>query len=423
MMELDVWIGLPLLIILSGFFSASETALTALKRRDLVDVDDKHPKISKLLKTWIKSPNNMLTAILIGNNIVNIYAASLATSFALKYFNGSRVTGVVTIVLTILILIFGEITPKIIAKTYSKKVSCIVIRPIYYLSKILFVFIKILSWISKFISRIFGIKITDNNIIITEEDIRSMVSVGEEEGIIEEEERNMIHSIFDFGDSSVREVMVPRTSMYAIEGSKTLEEIWDEIIKNGYSRIPVYQERIDNIIGIVYIKDLLEIVMKKEFDKPIKNFIREAYFIPETKLLAELLKDFKKRQTHMAVVLDEYGGTVGLVTLEDLIEEILGEINDEYDNEEELIKKVEPNKYKIDAIIDIDLLNKKLELSLPEVEDYDSLGGFIYSILGRVPEAGDDLEWENVKLRVLKVDNHRIAFVLLEVVDKEELAS
>lgn len=407
---------LVILILMSGFFSASETALTAFNRSKLPEIEDKSPHKARLLKKWIEKPNKMLTAILIGNNIVNILASAIATTVAIKLVGGGEAILIVTALMTVVILIFGEITPKVVAKSYPTMVAEFVISVIYPMSLLFSWLIAVLMFISRVIARLFNIKITDGNLMITEEDIKSFVNVGEQEGIIEEEEREMIHSIFEFGDARVRDVMVPRTTMFAVEGNKTLNDIWNEVIDNGFSRIPVYEESIDNIIGVIYVKDLFDVIREGKLEVEVKNFVRGAYFVPETKPLVEMLEEFKVKHIHIAIVVDEYGGTSGIVTIEDLIEEIVGEINDEFDEEEEeSVKKVGENKYIVDAMLPIDEINDAVDIKLVESEDYDSLGGFVYSALGRVPEEKDlvKLEDEGLELRVLEVDNRRVVKVLI----------
>ena len=366
----------------------------------------------------IKKPNEMLTGLLVGNNIVNILASSIATVVTINLLGGtsSSSIAIATIGMTIIILIFGEITPKIIAKNQSVKIAGIVVTIIYYFALILKPIIKILMMISKFIGRLLGIEIRDEGLMITEEDIISFVNVGEAEGIIEEEEKEMIHSIVGFGETTAKEVMTPRTSMFALEGERTLDEVWDEIIEKGFSRIPVYEDTIDNIIGVLYLKDVLGIIKDGKTDTPIKNFIRSGYFVPETKSIIEILQEFRSMKVHIALVLDEYGGIVGIVTIEDLIEEITGEIRDEYDTEEEeLIHKIDENSYEVDGMIDIETLDKELAIGLPESEDYESLGGLIVTEMGRVAVVGDEIMIDNVRLKVLEVDKMRVSKVLIEL--------
>ena len=410
---------LIVLILLSGFFSASETALTSFRSTNLEKFEEsKEGKKIELLKKWLKNPNEMLTGLLVGNNVVNILASSIATVVTINIMGGtsSSSVAIATVGMTVILLIFGEITPKIIAKNYSVQIAGVVIRIIYLLALVLKPIIKILMFISKFLARLLGIDLKDQVIMVTAEDIKSLVNVGEAEGIIEEEEKEMIHSIVGFSETTAKEVMTPRTSMLAFEGDETLDEVWDEIIENGFSRIPVYEETIDNIIGVFYVKDVLSIVKKGETNVPIKNFVRPGYFVPETKSITEILQDFRKMKVHIALILDEYGGIVGLVTIEDLIEEITGEIRDEFDHEEdEFIHKIDENTYEVDGMLDIETLDKELNIKLPESEDYESLGGLIITELGRVAVVNDEITVSGVKLKVLEVEKMRVAKVLIEV--------
>ena len=416
---------LVILILLSGFFSASEAALSAYRSNYLEKLDEeKHPKKYAVMKKWLKDPNAMLTGIVIGNNVVNILASSIATIVIVNYFgNKGSSVALATAIMTILILIFGEISPKLMARNNSAKIAEAVSVIIYVLSIILTPVVYCLIFISRFVGRILGVNMTSPQLMITEEDIISFVNVGNAEGIIEEDEKEMIHSIVTLGETSAKEVMTPRTSMLAFEATKTINEVWDEIIDNGFSRIPIYEETIDNIIGILYIKDLMEHIKNNELDLPIKQFVRSAYFVPETKSIIEILKEFRGLKVHIAIVLDEYGGVVGLVTIEDLIEEIVGEIRDEYDDEDEsFFKKVADNEYEVDAMTDIETINKELELNLPISEDYESLGGLIVTTTGKICEVGDEVQIDNIYLKVLEVDKMRVSKVFIRILDevKEE---
>ncbi|MGL4534008.1 MAG: hemolysin family protein [Fusobacteriaceae bacterium] len=409
------------LIILSGIFSASETALTSFRSMNLEDVELKHPKEGILLRKWLKSPNSILTGMLLGNNIVNILGSSIATAVTFRIVgNNGKAIFISTALMTIVILIFGEITPKIIAKNNAVTISRKVIVPIYYLTFLTKPIVYILMNISKVLSRLMGITISDETILITEKDILSFVNVGEAEGIIEEGEKDMIHSIFEFGETSAKEVMTPRTSMFALEASKTIDQIWTELLEQGFSRVPVYEDTIDNVVGILYVRDILNAVKEGKTDVSIKQFLRIPYFVPENKSIIEILKEFQTKKVHIAMVLDEYGGVVGLVTIEDLIEEIVGEIRDEFDHEEEeSIVKIDENTYVIDAMVDIETLNKDLNLDFPISGDYESLAGLILTEIGKVAEIGDGVEIQGVKLKVLEKDKLRISKVLLEI-KKEE---
>ncbi|MGL4652935.1 hemolysin family protein [Cetobacterium sp.] len=407
---------LIVLILLSGFFSASETALTSFKTTDLEDVEKSNKKTAHLLKKWLKSPNEILTGMLLGNNIVNILGSSIATALAINIMgNSPRSLAIVTGVMTVLILIFGEITPKIMAKNNARYFSKVVIGPIYYFGVLMKPLVKILMWTSILIGRILGVEVKTESIMFTEEDLISFVNVGEAEGIIEEEEKEMIHSIVGLGETSAKEIMTPRTSMFAVEGNKTLDDIWDEMIEAGFSRIPVYEETIDNIIGVLYTKDVLNYLKANSTNTQVKELVREAYYVPETKSIIEILQEFKSKKVHIALVLDEYGGIGGILTIEDLLEEIVGEIRDEFDHEEEeTIKEIDENRYEVDAMLDIETINKNLSIELPISEDYESLGGLLMSELGKIPSIGDIVEFEDVKLVVVEVEKMRVSKVEIQ---------
>ncbi|MGL4988504.1 MAG: hemolysin family protein [Cetobacterium sp.] len=407
---------LVVLILLSGFFSASETALTSFKTTDLEDVEKSNKKTAHLLKKWLKSPNEILTGMLLGNNIVNILGSSIATALAINVMgNSPRSLAIVTAVMTVLILIFGEITPKIMAKNNAKYFSKLVIAPIYYFGVLMKPLVKILMWTSILIGRILGVEVKTENIMFTEEDLISFVNVGEAEGIIEEEEKEMIHSIVGLGETNAKEIMTPRTSMFAVEGSKTLDDIWEEMIEAGFSRIPVYEETIDNIIGVLYTKDVLKYLKSNSTNTKVKELVREVYYVPETKSIIEILQEFKSKKVHIALVLDEYGGIGGVLTIEDLLEEIVGEIRDEFDHEEEeTIKEIEFNRYEVDAMLDIESINKNLAIELPTSEDYESLGGLLMAELGKIPSIGDVVQFEDVKLVVLEVEKMRVSKVEIQ---------
>ncbi|MGF6906575.1 hemolysin family protein [Fusobacterium sp. PH5-44] len=425
---MDTYLGfmiliLILLILLSGFFSASETALTSFRNTNLDKLENEnHKKEASLLKKWLKDPNEFLIAILLGNNIVNILSSSIATVITINIVGNSsgKAIAISTAVMTVIVLVFGEITPKIIAKNSAVTLSRRVIKLVYAFAYITKPLVAVFMFISKLLGRMFGVEIR-KNILMTEEDIISMVNVGKEEGIIEEDEQEMIHSIVGFGETTAKEVMTPRTAMLAFECNKTINEIWDEMIENGFSRIPIYEGTIDNIIGVLYVKDIMNAIKEGKNDTPIRDFVRTAYFIPETKSIIEILNEFRKLQVHIAMVIDEYGGIVGIVTIEDLIEEIVGDIRDEYDTEEEeYIKQIDEKTYEVDAMIDIETLDDELNIQLPESEDYESLGGLIVTILGKVASVGDEIIKSGVKIKVLELDKMRVSKVRIEKLSSEE---
>jgi putative hemolysin len=321
------------------------------------------------------------------------------------------VYGGVLLVVAIITLIFGEMLPGRIALGYADPIALRSVRTIRGLTFVLAPALRLLQWISGWFAAPFVGRTSTS--LVTEEEIKLMVDAGSEGGAIEDEEKEMIYSIFQFGDTLAREVMVPRIDMVALEITTPLQEAVSVIIQAGHSRIPVYEESIDHIRGLLYAKDLLVLWRDAQTDRPLKDLLRPAYFVPESKKAVDLLADLQQRKIHLAIVVDEYGGTAGLVTLEDLIEEIVGEIRDEYDiNEEEIYQKIGENEYIFDAGIDLDDLNRLLDADL-STEDSDTLAGYIFSKLGKVPVEGERIEDGNLQMEVLSVDDRRIRKIRL----------
>lgn len=361
-------------------------------------------KGAKLIEKLTEDPNKLLGSILVGNNVVNIGASALATSVAMKTFGESGV-GVATAIMTILILIFGEITPKSIAKQRSEGVALKVSSSVNIIVKILRPFVAIFTFISSTVLKLFGGDLNKDQPFITQEELKTMVDVGEEEGVLEEEEKEMIFNVFEFGDIQVKDVMVQRVDIVALGLDSTYDDVIDIIKEEQFSRIPVYNDSIDDIIGIMYVKDLILLNNKDNFK--VQDCIREAYYTFEFKKVTELFKEMKKSRNHMAVVLDEYGGTVGIVTIEDLLEEIVGEIEDEYDELEEEIEVVKEDEYIVDGRIRLDDLSELIGVKM-ESEEFDSIGGFVIGQLGRIPEPKEEVSYENMRFVVEEIDKNRI---------------
>lgn len=361
-------------------------------------------KGAKLVEKLTEDPNKLLGSILVGNNVVNIGASALATSVAMKAFDESGV-GIATAIMTILVLIFGEITPKSIAKQRSEGVALKVSGIVNIFVKTLRPFVAIFTFISSFILKLFGADLNKNQPFITQEELKTMVDVGEEEGVLEEEEKEMIFNVFEFGDIQVKDVMVQRVDIVALGLDSTYDDVIDIIKEEQFSRIPVYNDSIDDIIGIMYVKDLILLNNKDSFK--VQDCIREAYYTFEFKKVTELFKEMKKSRNHMAVVLDEYGGTVGIVTIEDLLEEIVGEIEDEYDELEEEIEVVKEDEYIVDGRIRLDDLSDLIGVKM-ESEEFDSIGGFVIGQLGRIPEPKEEVSYENMRFVVEEIDKNRI---------------
>lgn len=395
---------LMVLIVLSSFFSASETALTSLSKIRIRQMLEEGVRGADVISRLVENPGKMLSAILVGNNVVNIGASALATSIAISQFGESGV-GIATGIMTIIVLIFGEITPKTLASRDPEKVSIMVSKFIYFITIILSPVVIVFTQITSGILRIFGGKIDTEKPFITEEELKTMLDVSHEEGVLEVEERKMIDNVFEFGDSQVKDVMVPRTDMVAIDIDSTYDEIMKTFKVEQFSRIPVYQDSVDNIIGIIHIKNLVFVDDSKNFN--IYDIIREPYFTYEYKKTTELFEEMRKDRVALTIVLDEYGGTAGLVSMEDLVEEIVGEIEDEYDEDDTDIQVIKEDEYIIDGSTKIDLVNEMIGTDI-ESEDFDSIGGFVIGELGRLPQEGDMLEHENTKFIIEEIDKNRI---------------
>lgn len=396
---------LMFLLFLSAFFSCSETALTTVNRIRIRTLIEEGNKKAITLRKVIENPGKMLGAILIGNNIVNISSSSLATVLAIDIL-GDTGAGVATGIITLLVLIFGEITPKTLATLNAEKIALFVAGIIYGLMWILTPAIFIVNKLSHVVLRLMRVNPDNKATAITETELRTIVEVGHEEGILETEEHQMINNVFEFGDTRARDIMVPRIDMVFVSINSTYQELLDIYEQHHYTRLPVYEDNSDNVIGIINIKDLL--LYKREHEFSLKKYLREAYFTYESKRLSELLLEMKKTSVNIAIVLDEYGVTTGLITLEDLLEEIVGEIRDEYDeDEEEIFKTIADNEYLVDGQIKLGDLNDLLESELSS-EDYDSLGGYIIEHLDRLPEENDDLTVGGFRFLVEALDKNRI---------------
>lgn len=351
-----------------------------------------------------ENPSKLLGTILVGNNLVNIGASSIATVLAIKHLGDTSVA-IATGVTTVLVLIFGEITPKALAAQKSEKVSLIVARPIsilaYFLNPIVFVFTQIAS----LFMRLLGCKSNANLPTITEEELKSMVNLGKEEGVIEDHEKTMICNVFDFGDQLIKDVMIQRMDIVAININATYDEIIQVIKTEQYSRYPIYSKRIDNIVGILNVKELVYRDSDEVFD--MKTFVKKPYYTFEFMNTSELFKEMKKRRTHMAIVLDEYGGTAGIITIEDLVEEIVGDISDEYDMHTQEIETIREGEYIVDGSTRIEELNELIGTRI-ESEHYDSIGGFVIELMGRLPKQGESVEYMDTKFLIENMERNRI---------------
>ena len=404
------------LLALSAFFSSSETAMMAVNKIRVRNLADAGLSSAQTLMKVLDNQPKMLSAILIGNNIVNISASSLATILVTRAF-GDMYVGVGTGILTLLVLIFGEITPKTSATLYSETMALRFAKPIYMIMQVLTPVIFIVDKLSQGVLRLLHVDPNKKQDAITEDELRTIVEVSHEEGVIESDEKKMIYNVFDFGDSVAKDIMVPRIDMTFIDVDATFSEVIEVFREVKYTRYPVYEETTDNVIGIININDLLLTENQKKFC--IRDYLREPLYTYEFKKTAELMVELRKTQNNIAIVLDEYGATAGLITLEDMLEEIVGEIRDEYDeDEEDLIRRIGPREYVVEAAMKLDDLNDQLGLDL-ESEDYDSIGGFIIGLLDHLPEEGEEVTHKTLRFVVDKVDRNRIDKIHLYIQEEE----
>lgn len=397
-------------IFLSAFFSGVETAFVSISDIRIQHLVEEKKRGIALVKTLKDNYQRLIITILVGNNLVNIAASSIATSIAIEIFESNAI-GIAVGIMTLVILIFGEIIPKNIALAKNEVIAIASAPIIQALQYVLFPIIKLLEIATLFISKPFE---GEQDPIITESEIKSVVSLGEEAGEVEEDERIMIHNIFRFSDLQVSEIMTDRTRIFSIDGESSIADVIHGIIQKGFSRIPVYNTDPDNIAGILYIKDVLKAFSSNEDNTEIKNLVRPAMFIPETMLLDDLLQEFQKEKIHIALVADEHGGISGLITIEDVLEEIVGEIYDETDKEHIMIRKVGDLKSIAKGEAEIEDVNRELDLDLDEQGDYETISGFILSHLRHIPEAGEELRIGNTVIRITKADEKRIVEVEIE---------
>lgn len=396
---------LVILIFLSAFFSSSETALTTVNRIRIRSLAESGDARAITLMKVIEDQGRMLSAILIGNNVVNLTASSLSTTLAISVW-GSKLVGVATGILTLVILVFGEITPKTLATLSAETMSLRCAKVIYILIVVLTPIIYVVNQMSLGVLFLLRIDPNKKREAITEDELRTIVEVSHEEGVIESEERKMINNVFDFGESLAKDIMVPRIDMTFVNVDASYRELIDIFRQEKYTRIPVYEKTTDNVIGIINMKDLLLVDNDDDFN--IRNFLRQPLYTYEFKKTSELMIEMRQTFNNIVIVLDEYGATAGLITLEDMLEEIVGEIRDEYDeDEEESLVEVKPGEYLVEGSIKLDDLNDWLDLEL-ESEDYDSIGGLIIGLLDHLPDEEEEVTHKDIRLVVETVDKNRI---------------
>lgn len=406
-----------LLLGLSAFFSASETAFTTLYPWKVRELAETQGGPFRLLAQDI---TRFLTTILVGNNLVNIAATALVTELSTRAF-GSLGVGVATGVMTFLILIFGEITPKALAVHHAVVLAKVAVWPVYLVSILLYPVGRFFSLLSGFLLRVLSLEPRDTP-LVSEHELKLILAGAEESGTIEAQEEEMIHSILELEETPVREIMTPRVDMVAIEADATLEDFLHLFREHRYSRVPVYRESVDHIVGVAYAKDLLDYYCEEDLKgRTVASITHPPYFVPENMDAWSLLRELRRRNVHMAIVVDEFGGTAGLVTLEDVMEEIVGEIYDETDEPEDAaIRRLPDGSLSIQAQTPVDEVSEALGVELPEGE-YDTLSGFLYEQFGRIPGVGESVEWQGFRFVVESADQRRIERVRVErLVEHEE---
>lgn len=401
-LQIGIVIGL---LVLSALFSLAETAMADVSKiriRGLAEAGDKQ---AQMLMKVFERHGKMINTILICDTAANLAAAILMTLLVTTHF-GRQYVWAGAVPAAFLVLILGEIAPKTAAALYAEKLSLALAKPVYGLMVLFTPVLFLVEKLSNLVLLLFRINPKKKPEAITEEDLRTIVEVGHEEGVIESDEKKMIYNVFDFGDSVAKDIMVPRTDMACIDAEATYEEFMGVVREQMYTRYPVYEETTDHVIGIINIKDVLLAERRQEFC--IRDYLREPYYTYEYMKTADLMVELRKTQNNIAIVLDEYGATAGLITLEDMLEEIVGEIRDEYDeDEEDFIRRLGPSEYVVEASMHLDDLNDLLGLSL-ESEDYDSIGGFMIGMLDHLPEQGEEVTFQNLRLVADQVDGNRI---------------
>ncbi len=419
-----ILLGMGVCLGLSAFFSSAETAFFSLTRSRLAELKESKDSKAHHVLRLLEQPKQLLITILTGNALVNVAIAVLAALLAIRLartygFPISAALAVEVILITSILLLFGEITPKIIAIKHAETWALWTALPIEFCRKIFFPITWGLNLLSAGVSR--AMRVERERFNLSEDEIRTLVEVSEERGALEEDEKEMIQGIFEISEKTVKEIMVPRVDIVCLPITATAQDVIRVVKEKGHSRIPIYNENLDNIAGLIHVKDLLPYAHNGNWDVEISSILREANFVPEGKKIDDLLRQFQQEKTHMAIVVDEYGGTSGLVTLEDVLEEIVGEIQDEYDRELPLYQKVSDDVWLVDARINIDELNDLLGGDLiPESDDYETLGGFIFARTGDLPELKQVITFDNLTFTVEEVIGKRIGRIRIERHHPEE---
>jgi putative hemolysin len=411
---------LVIFVLLSAYFAASEIAFISLQRYKLENLIKNNVKNARLVAWFKDRPEKFLSTILLGNNLVNTAAASLATALAVGIL-GNEQSGILvsTVVVTAVLLVLGDAIPKTTAAHHSEKIALAVVRSVQVVYWIFTPFVIALSWITSSFSRLFGARPVGMS-LVSEEEIRTMISAGQRDGAVEEAEAEMLHKVFEFGDRPAREIMVPRTEVVWVEKGTKIEDFFKVYIAHPFTRYPVYEEKRDHVVGIVASKDLLMLLAKGicNIEQTIDEIIRPAYFAPESKRINELLSEMRDKSLHMCIIVDEYGGTAGIITLTQLVEEIVGDVKDELTVLEKDFEIINDSTFQIDGGMRVEDINEEMNLGLPE-GDYETVAGFVLKKLGHIPKPGEQMRYRDLKLVITHMNGLKIAEIL---VTKEKYA-
>jgi len=414
----DIWIIVAIVVLtgVAAFLAAAETSLTRMGRIRAMHLVEENRRGAVQLLRLVENPTRFLNLVLLLVLVVQFFATALATSVAERLIGGGIGVVVAATAMTVLTFIFAEVAPKTLALQHTDRVALSVAPFVYLLVRL-----PVLGPLTRLLIGIGNVVAPGRGLptgpFLSEDELRAIVDEAEKEEVIEQEEREMIHSIFEFGDTILREVMVPRPDMVAVSAGRSLQEVLEVILRSGFSRIPVYQRDLDDIVGLAYAKDVLRSLHDGQVDKPLGDILRPAPFMPESMKAADCLREMRKRKSHMVIVIDEYGGTSGLVTIEDLLEEIVGEIADEYDSEEPNVEPLPDGDYRVNARLGIDEVNELLDVQLPSTE-WDSIGGLVFNLIGDVPKEGQEVEFMGLRLRAERVQGRRLGRVRIHRLER-----
>lgn len=400
-------------LIAIAILSSSESSFIAVNKIRIRSLLEKGDSRAKAVQKILDEHDRLFSAVIFSGNLFTVLATSIGTALALRYFGEDGII-IATIVMTFLIVVFGELAPKTFAVTHSEKVSLLLAKPIAFYIKLISPLVWIFKVSSNFIIKMLGGKEMPVSPLVTEEEIKTMISIGEKEGTLEEEEKDMLHKVFEFGDKVVTEAMVPRTEIVSIPEGSTIEDALNLVSEEGYSRYPVIKESIDNVTGILYVKDILIKMAEGKIQKdlPITELVREAYYIPENKMVTELLDEMQKNKFQIAIVMDEYGGTAGLITLEDIIEEIVGGLQDEFEEmeAEKEVEIIDERTFIVSGTTGLDEVNELAGVELVSV-DFHTIGGFVFGLFRRLPRVGEQVRYHNLRFLILEMEDKKISKV------------